>query len=193
MNRFLIIMATACLLGLAGCGELASRPAPAWQRVSLERFFNGLTVPVSLSIRLPGDFVLAGGIDAPVSHAYWMRPADVAKMRETRQLPADAAYLFGNMAPPVRFDRASGKFSGEDQLRSQLAAAGVRLLDQRKWQANGLPVLAIKAVGSDGRPIQVVYIATLADSYCLYITLRPAAGDAEGDERLWQQGALSIE
>lgn len=192
MKKRVLILA-ACALTLLGACAGVAKPQPAWQRVSLDRFFNGLTVPVALSINVPGDFVLASGSDAPVSHAYWMTPENAEGMRETRKLPAEAAYMFGNMAPPVRFDRVSGKFSGEDQLRSQLAAAGVRLLDQRKWQANGYPVLAIHATGKDGRPIQVIYIATLADSYCLYITLRPAAGDSESAARLWQESALSIQ
>ncbi len=187
------ILALLCVVLLSACSGLPAAPAPAWQRVSLDRFFNGLTVTVPLSIQVPGDFVLARELDAPVSHAYWMRPADAEQMRSARRLPADAPYMFGNMAPPVRFDRATGKFSGEDQLRSQLASAGLRLLDIRKWQAQGLPVLAINAQGSDGRPIQVIYIATLKDSYCLCITLRPEAGDAAAAVRLWRESALSIE
>lgn len=186
------LLAALCLVFLSACAAVGGAVTPAWQRVGLDSFFGGLTVPVPLSINLPGNYVAASGINAPVSHTYWMSPEDVALTRMTGKLPPSAGYIFGNMAPGVRYDRASGKFSGEDEMVQQLSAAGIRLLDRKRWLAQGRPVLAVEALGSDGREVQVIYIATLQEGYCLYIMLRPPAGNPARATELWQQVAQSI-
>ncbi|MCX6852153.1 MAG: hypothetical protein NTY98_24960 [Verrucomicrobia bacterium] len=99
--------------------------------VSIDEFFAGQLQPLPLKLDIPKEYVHAKGLDVGESYTYWMLPQAIKPAAETGDLPV-TGYVWGKISLDVGYLAEQKKFSHEDGLKAELAAAGHEIVAQKK-------------------------------------------------------------
>ncbi|MFZ2276781.1 MAG: hypothetical protein WAW39_03235 [Prosthecobacter sp.] len=148
----------------------------AMKTVSIDEFFAGQLQPLPLKLDVPKDYVHAEGLEVNESYTYWMLPQAIKPAADTGDLP-QTGYVWGKISLDVGYFAEKKKFSHEETLKSELAAAGLELVAQKKRNVGGYAVIAYilkyKQEDSSRRLIYSAYIATNIETNCIYLSYSP--------------------
>ncbi len=186
MAGILIMLATAAL----HAAEVEMKT------VSIDDFFAGQLQPLPLHLDIPKDYVHAEGLDLEASYTYWMLPREIKPVAESGDLPK-TGYVWGKISLDVGWLADQKKFSQEDGLKEQLAAAGHEFVSQKKRNAGGFAVLAFianfKMEDGNRRTVYSAYIATNIETNCIYLSYSPPADfSAAQADKVWNSIIESI-
>jgi hypothetical protein len=158
-----------------------------FKRVTFDEFFAGQVASIPLSLDIPAQYVHAQGLKIPFSYSYWMRSEEVAAAAKSQDLPKKTGYIYGKLTPNEGFDKKHGKFTSEDQVESQMAQAGMKLIEKKRFDANGFPVFSYLMQGKDGTIVGSAFVATMIDTNVLYFGYRPPNNDLKVAKKVWQR------
>lgn len=165
----------ACVLILITTLSLHAADAPM-KTVGIDEFFAGQLQPLPLKLDVPKEYVHANGLDLADSYTYWMLPKEIKPAAESGDLPK-TGYVWGKISLNVGWLPDQKKFSHEDGLKAQMAAAGHQLITQKKRNVGGFAVIAsiVSLKGEDGSKqlIYSAYIATNIETNCIYLSYSP--------------------
>ncbi|WP_395747526.1 hypothetical protein [Prosthecobacter sp.] len=164
--------------------------------VSIDDFFAGQLQPLPLKLDVPKDYVHAKGLEVDEGYTYWMLPKEIKPVAESGDLPK-TGYVWGKISLDVGWLAEQKKFSHEDDLKAQLAAAGHQLAVQKRRDAGGFAVFAsivnFKLEDGSRRPVYSAYIATNIESNCIYLSYSPPADfSAAQAAKVWDKIVESI-
>lgn len=181
----------------------AANPAPAvtvtpaaapqsYQRVTLDRFFAGQTASMPLSLEIPAAYVHAEGLEIPDTYSYWMQEQDVAAVVKTQDLPARSGYIYGKVSLDVGFDKTTGKFTSEDKFEADMAEAGMKVMEKKRFDVKGYPVLASILKAKDGTIVCSMYLGMLIETNALYFGYIPPRNNLATGRAVWNHLLESI-
>ena len=144
--------------------------------VSIDEFFAGQLQPLPLKLDIPKVYVHAKDLEVDESYTYWMLPQAIKPAADTGDLPS-TGYVWGKISLDVGYLAEQKKFSHEDGLKAELAAAGHELVAQKKRDVGGFAVIAsivnYKLQDGTRRLIYSAYIATNIETNCIFLSYNP--------------------
>jgi hypothetical protein len=177
------VLLTSLLLFAHGVAAETSE----FKKVTFDEFFAGQVASIPLSLEIPSQYVHAEGLKIPFSYSYWMRAEEVAAAAKSQDLPKKTGYVYGKLTPNEGFDKKKGKFTSEDNFQSQLAQAGMKVIEKKRFDANGFPVFSYLVRGKDGTIVGSAFVATVIDTNVLYFGYRPPNNDLKVAQKVWQR------
>ncbi|MFC5454185.1 hypothetical protein [Prosthecobacter fluviatilis] len=171
MNSFF----RACVLILSTTLSLHAADVPM-KTVGIDEFFAGQLQPLPLKLDVPKEYVHANGLELEDSYTYWMLPKEIKPAAESGDLPK-TGYVWGKISLNVGWLADQKKFSHEDGLKAELAAAGLEMVAQKKRTVGGHAVIAStlnqKLEDGSRRLLYSAYIATNIETNCIYLSYSP--------------------
>lgn len=183
-------MRKAAVLGLLLFlqGLHADEPRPErFVRIPFNRCMNDtLAAHIPLEIVLPGDYV-----SKPSAYdlgRYWGAKEDLDRAVDKegdlkRGLLARGVFLF-TLTTQVHYDGQSGKFTGEDGKKAELAAAGLRNIEVTRREIWGHPALLTVSDGPVCK-LRTLYFALDPDGNVLVMSYIPPTKDIGRDAAVW--------
>ncbi len=177
-----------------------TKPAPTpadaavtYQRVDITKFFGGQVAALPLSLEIPSSYVHAAEIKAPATYAYWMQNKDVAEATRTGTAQAKSGYLYGKISLDEAFDINTGKFSSEDSFETDMAEGGLKVIQKKRFDVSGYPVLSAILQAQDGTIVCSLFLGTLIDTNVLYFGYRPPMNSLPTGRKVWGHITNSIQ
>ncbi len=165
----------ATVLAMLATVSLRAADVPM-KTVSIDEFFAGQLQTLPLKLDLPKEYVHAEGLKVRDSYTYWMLPSEIRTVAERGDLP-QTGYVWGKISRDIGYLAEQKKFSHEDDLKAELAAAGHELMAQKKRDAGGFAIIAsivsYKLEDGSQRLIYSAYIATNIETNCLFLSYSP--------------------
>lgn len=193
MRMKLPFCALLFIVGLLLRASGASESAKGFQRVTFDAFFAGQVASLPLSLEIPAEYVPAKGLQVPPTYSYWMRPEEVAKVAKSQNLPAKTGYIYGKLSTNEAFDRKEEKFTLEKSLEAELAQADMKLIEKKRFEVSGFPILAYIVKAKNGNVVCSLFVATMIDTNVLYFGYRPPNNDLLLAQKTWGRILGSIQ
>ena len=182
-----LLSLAALLLLQCSCETAPTTSSHEFKRLSFDEFFARQVVSLPLSLEIPVQYVHAQGLAAPATYSYWMQANEVAAAAKSQDLPSKTGYIYGKLSLDVGFDRTSGRFTIEPGFEAQAAQNGMEIIEHKRFQAVGRPVLAYMLRAKNGNLVCSMYIATGIDSNAVYIAYRPPMNDVATTRVVWSR------
>lgn len=163
-----------------------------YKKVSLDEFFDGKIVSLPLSFEIPAQYFNAKSLEAGITYSYWMLPNEVAKVLESGDLPKKTGYIYGKISTDEGYDQKTGKFTSEENFRKILAESGLSLVESKRFDMKGYPILAFMVKTEEGNMIYSMYVATKIDTNVAYISYTAPSGDAVLGKAVWKHIVESL-
>jgi hypothetical protein len=185
----------ATILAMLATVSLHAADVPM-KTVSIDEFFAGQLQPLPLKLDVPKEYVHADGLKVRGSYTYWMLPKEIKPVAETGDLP-QTGYVWGKISKDIGYLAEQKKFSHEDELKAELAAAGHELMAQKKRDAGGFAIIAsivsYKLEDGSQRLVYSAYIATNIETNCLFLSYSPPSDfSKEQAAKVWDTIIESI-
>jgi hypothetical protein len=189
------------IMGLPLCSAGASRTveraplassalaANEYRRVTLNELVgNEIKNPIRVSFEIPNGYVRRA-LRETVGSNYW------GIARELDRLVADPEHsisrsvreglIVAEVSTSVGYDPRSRKFTGEDQMKGQLLAAGATNVVVLRRDAGRYPILQMTA-RLQGKWVRGIYVGLLVDTLAGFISFRDP-----GDIQVWEHFVTS--
>jgi hypothetical protein len=191
----------ACAIGLGvllgGSAWAAERPtvgsaphgAVEYRRVTFnELIANELKNPVRVSFEIPKGYVRRA-LPQAVGQQLWGTARDLDRLAADREHSISGSVREGlivaEVSTSVGYDPRSRKFTGEDQRKGQLLAAGATNVVVLRRDRGPYPVLQMTA-RLQGKWVRSVYVGLLVDTLAGFISFREP-----GDAQVWEHFVTS--
>ncbi len=168
----------------------------AMKTVSIDEFFAGQLQPLPLELDIPKDYVHAKDLEVDESYTYWMLPKEIKPAADTGDLP-QTGYVWGKISLDVGYLAEQKKFSHEDGLKAELAAAGHEIVARKKRDVGGFAVISsivnYKLENGSRRLVYSAYIATNIETNCIFLSYSPPSDfSKEQAAKVWDTIVESI-
>lgn len=110
----------------------------------------------------------------------------------TQNLPAKTGYIYGKLSLNEGFDREKKKFMSEDQLDAEVARAGMKLIEKKRFEVKGFPAFSYIVRTKDGKVVCSLFLATLIDTNVLHFGYRPPNNDLDPAKKVWARLLSSL-
>ena len=174
-------------------GSLLSKPDvdAGWKTVDFSTATCGYVAPAALTFSLPPGYVVRKPNHGSEAGCFWGREEDL-----NRALASDRQWSFGRLengvfqtrlTRNVSYDRATRKFSGEEELRQVLAEEGIARVGVAHRDFARHAGLVITGRRADGFELFMLYLARGDDADVLLINYRPATPPTSADSARWNR------
>jgi hypothetical protein len=192
-------VSTAYAFGLAmmlGGGACATEPYPGaargaseYRRVTFhELIANELKNPIPVSFEIPRGYVRRAFPQA-VGQQCWGTTRDLERLAADREHSISSSVREGmivaEVSTSIGYDARSRKFTGEDQMKGQLLAAGATNVVVLRRDTGRYPILQMTA-RLQGKWVRSIYVGLLVDTLAGFISFREP-----GDIQVWEHFVTS--
>jgi len=167
----------------------ASRSAVEYRRATFNELIgNELKNPVRVSFEIPKSYTRRT-FPGAVGQNCWGTARDLGRLVADREHSISASVREGlivaEVSTSVGYDARSRKFTGEDQMKGQLLAAGATNVVVLRRDSGRYPILQMTA-RLQGKWVRSIYIGLLVDTLAGFISFREP-----GDIQAWEHFVAS--
>jgi hypothetical protein len=191
------VLAAGLLLCSAGASWTVERAplassalaANEYHRVTLNELVgNEIKNPIAVSFEIPKGYVRRAFPQAPGQQC-WGTARDLERLTADREHSISSSVQEGlivaEVSTSVGYDPRSRKFTGEDQMKGQLLAAGATNVVVLRRDAGRYPILQMTA-RLQGKWVRSIYVGLLVDTLAGFISFREP-----GDVQVWEHFVTS--